>query len=132
MSRDVEIYKNVRDLIEDEDYKHVNIERMDDDFIISVHQVFQADRTVEPLELMRIAGFTEIHKTNSIARARVMWQNTSGEPWHITAHYLQPSSISLAVEWPMKNEPDARKLRTGVRAMNRVFNTFKIKMMETA
>jgi hypothetical protein len=128
MSRDVEIYKNVRELIEDEDYKHVDVARDGEDLVISVHQVFQADRTIDAMELMRVAGFTEIHKTNSIARAKAMWQNSSGEPWHITAQYFQPSSISLSVEWPLKFDPDARELRTGVRAMNRVFNTFKMKM----
>jgi hypothetical protein len=128
MSIDVEIYQQARKVIEEENYRHVNVERLGDDLIISVHQMFSADQSLDPVELIRLAGFSEVDKSGLIPRGRVVWEHSPTDRWQVTAMYMHPANISLAIEWPTKTRQNPRELRLGLQALNRVFNAFKIKM----
>jgi len=131
MSIDVEIYQQASKVIEDENYKHVNVERMGDDLIITVHQMFAADRSLESTELLRMAGFQDVEHADTIPRARMIWQHNQKAAWQVTAMCMAPEHISLAIEWPIQARQDPREFREGLRALNRVFNTFRAKMEKT-
>lgn len=127
MSIDVEIYQQAAKVIEDENYKHVNVERLGSELYVSVHQTFTPDESHDPVELLRLAGFSEVDRSGAIPRARTIWEHAAGDCWQLTAMYMRPANISLAIELPVRTQ-NPRELRDRLRAANRVFNTFKAKL----
>lgn len=127
MSIDVEIYQQASKVIEDESYKRVSVERVGDQLVLTVYQMFDADSSLDPIELLRLAGFSEVDRAGVIPRARTVWRHSPDDHWQVTAMYMQPRAISLEMEWPIKKK-DPKELRDGLRALNRVFNAFRTKM----
>lgn len=131
MSIDVELYKQAREVIEEVSYKHVNIDRAGEDLIVSVHQTFGADRTMSAQKLLGMAGFERVQLGDNTARGRKIWEHSPSMHWQVTATHTMPYRLSLVVEWKIAERQDPQAFRGGLRAMNRVFNTFREKMEES-